>query len=108
MVFKYTQCTIFQGSCDTDPCLVAVKAQKFNVERFNLKKLNELEVRKQYQIKISNRFGNLYNLYDSGDMNTAWEHVKDNIKISAKDRLGLERVCSQTQLCQLRCFNDYN
>jgi len=20
----------------------------------------------------------------------------------------LERVCSQTQLCQLRCFNDYN
>jgi len=41
-------------------------------------------------------------------MNTAWEHVKDNIKISAKERLGLERVCSQTQLCQFRCFNDYN
>jgi hypothetical protein len=32
------------------------EAQKFNVERFNLKKLSELEVRKQYQIKISNRF----------------------------------------------------
>jgi len=84
------------------------KAQKFNVDRFNLKKLSELEVRKQYQIKISNRFANLYNLYDSEDMNTAWEHVKDNIKISAKERLGLERVCSRTQLCQLRCFNDYN
>jgi len=25
-------------------------AQKFDVERFNLRKLNELEVRKQYQI----------------------------------------------------------
>jgi len=30
-------------------------AQKFDVERFNLRKLSELEVRKQYQIKISNR-----------------------------------------------------
>jgi hypothetical protein len=30
-------------------------AQKFDVESFHLKKLNELEVRKQYQIKISNR-----------------------------------------------------
>jgi hypothetical protein len=31
-------------------------AQKFDVEIFNLRKLNELKVRKQYQIKISNRF----------------------------------------------------
>ena len=31
-------------------------AQKFDGERFNLRKLNELEVRKQYQIKISNNF----------------------------------------------------
>jgi hypothetical protein len=31
-------------------------ARKFDVERFNLGKLSELEVRKQYQIKISNRF----------------------------------------------------
>ena len=27
-------------------------AQRFDVERFNLTKLSELEVRKQYQIKI--------------------------------------------------------
>jgi len=31
-------------------------AQKFHVERFNLRKLNELEVRKQYQINISSKF----------------------------------------------------
>jgi len=31
-------------------------AQKFVEERFNLRKLNELKVRKQYQIDISNRF----------------------------------------------------
>jgi hypothetical protein len=29
------------------------EAQKFDVEKFNLGKLSELEVRKQYQIKIS-------------------------------------------------------
>jgi hypothetical protein len=37
-------------------------AQKFDVERFNLRKLNELESRKQYQIKISKKvfcFGEL-------------------------------------------------
>ena len=27
--------------------------------------------------------------------------------VCVRERL-LERVCSQTQLCQLRCFNDYN
>jgi hypothetical protein len=32
------------------------KAQKIEAERFNLSKLNELKVKKQYQIKISNRF----------------------------------------------------
>jgi len=31
-------------------------AQRNDGERFNLRKLNELEVRKQYQIKISNNF----------------------------------------------------
>jgi glycine betaine/choline ABC-type transport system substrate-binding protein len=37
-------------------------AQKFDAERFNLKKLSELEFRNQYQIKISNRFAALENL----------------------------------------------
>jgi hypothetical protein len=32
------------------------QTQKFDAERFNLKTLIELEVRKQYRIKISNRF----------------------------------------------------
>jgi hypothetical protein len=34
-------------------------AQKFHVEIFNLKKLNEPQVRKQYEIKISNRYADL-------------------------------------------------
>ena len=39
-------------------------AQKSNVERCNLRKLNALKVRKNYQIKISNRFAALENLSD--------------------------------------------
>jgi hypothetical protein len=36
-------------------------AQKFDAETFDPKKLSELEVRKQYQLKISNRFAALEN-----------------------------------------------
>jgi hypothetical protein len=39
--------------------------------RFNVKKLSELEVRKQYQIKVSNRFAALENISDSEDINGA-------------------------------------
>ena len=36
--------------------------QKFELERFNIRKPNELEVRKQYEIKISDRFETYENL----------------------------------------------
>jgi hypothetical protein len=86
----------FRGDdCDTDHYLVVANvrerlavskqaALKFDGERFNLKKLSELEVRKQYQIKISNRFSALENLNVSEDINRAWENIKESIKMSAK------------------------
>jgi hypothetical protein len=43
-------------------------ALKFDGERFNLRKLNELEGRKQYRIKISNRFAVLEILNDNEDI----------------------------------------
>jgi hypothetical protein len=46
-------------------------AQKSDVERFNLRELNKLEVRKQHKIKISNRSGALKSLKYSEDINTA-------------------------------------
>jgi hypothetical protein len=49
------------------------------VERFNLRKLSELEVRKQYKIKVSNRFAALENLRDSEDINRLWKNIKWNI-----------------------------
>ena len=64
-------------------------AYKFDRVRFNLRKLNELAVRKQYQIEIKNRFATLKNLSDGKDKNRAWENIKENIKTSAKESLGL-------------------
>jgi hypothetical protein len=45
-------------------------------ERFNLRKLNDREVRKYYQIEITNRFAALENLSDDEDINRAWEIIK--------------------------------
>jgi hypothetical protein len=55
-------------------------AQKFDRESFNLKKLNELEVRKQYHIDVTNRLAALADLSDGDEINTAWENIKKNIK----------------------------
>jgi hypothetical protein len=63
-------------------------SRKFGVEKFNLGKLNEQDVRKQYQIKISKRFAAWENLSDSEDINKAWENIKENIKTTVKERLG--------------------
>ena len=65
------------------------RAQKFDVEKFNIRKLNELEVRRQYQIKISNMVAALVNLSDNEDINMGWENIKENIKTSAKQSIGL-------------------
>ena len=45
------------------------KAQKLVGERFNLRKLKDLEVKKQYEIEITNRFAALGNISDDGDIN---------------------------------------
>jgi hypothetical protein len=60
-------------------------AQQFDVERFNLLKLTKLDVGKQYQIEISNRFAALENLNDNEDINRTSENIKENIKISATE-----------------------
>ena len=46
-------------------------AKTFDGVRLNLREVNELEVRKQYQIEIKNRFAGLENLSDGEDVNKA-------------------------------------
>jgi hypothetical protein len=63
-------------------------AQKFDTQRFDLRKLNDAEVKEKYQVKITNRFATLENCGDNVDMNTAWENIRENIKTSAQGSLG--------------------
>jgi hypothetical protein len=74
------------------------------MEIFNLKKLNDVEVKEWYQVKITDRFAALKNFdggggssndddddddgYNYVDMNRDWESVRENIKASATDSLG--------------------
>jgi hypothetical protein len=63
-------------------------AQKVDTERFNVKKLNEGDVKEQYQVTIRNKFAALEKLEDNGDINSVWDNIRENIKISAQDSLG--------------------
>jgi hypothetical protein len=53
------------------------------MERFNYKKLSEVEGKERYHLEISNRFTALENLDTEVDVN-----IRENIKISAKESLG--------------------
>jgi len=80
-------------------------AQKFDWERFNLRKLNELEVWKQYQTEIRDKFAALENLSDGEDINNrAWENIKENIKTSAKESLGLHELKQHKLWCDDECL----
>jgi hypothetical protein len=58
------------------------------MDRFNLKKLNEVEGKEQFRVEVSNRFAALEDLDTRAETNSAWETVRENIKISAKESLG--------------------
>jgi hypothetical protein len=76
----------FKGAdCDTGHYLVIAnvrerlavskqETQKFDAERFNLRKLHELDGGKNI------RFTTLENLNDSEDIHRAWENIKEKLK----------------------------
>jgi hypothetical protein len=88
-----------RADCDTDHYLAVAKvkerlavckraAQKTDTQRFNVKELKEEDVKEQYQVTIRNKFAALENLEDSGDINRAWDNIRENIKFSAQESLG--------------------
>jgi hypothetical protein len=80
------------------------ETHNFYEKRFNLRKLNELEVRKKYQIEITNRFAALKNLSDGKDINRAWMNFKEHIKTSTKERLGLHELKQYKPLFDDKCL----
>jgi hypothetical protein len=66
--------------------------QKFDLERFDLKQLDDVEVNENYQVEISNKFAALESLDEIFDINNAWESIRENIKSSAEDNLGYQKL----------------
>jgi hypothetical protein len=84
--------------CDTDHYLVVAKIRerlavskqtthRFHMERFNLKKLNEVEDKERYHVE---------NLDTEEDINRARETIKENVNISAKEYLGYYELKKHT------------
>jgi 50S ribosomal subunit-associated GTPase HflX len=80
-------------------------SQRFIMERFILKKLNEVEVKEQYCVEVSNRFAALEDLDAEVKITSTWEMIRENIKISAKESIRyhelrkrkpwLDEICSK-------------
>jgi hypothetical protein len=64
------------------------RSQRFDMERFNLNKLNDVEGKEQFRLEVSNRFATLEDLDTKVEINSAGETIRENMKISAKESLG--------------------
>jgi hypothetical protein len=64
------------------------RSHRFDMERFNLKKLNDVGGKEQFCVQVSNRFAALEDLDAEVEINSAWETIRENIKVSTKESLG--------------------
>jgi hypothetical protein len=63
--------------------------RELDVEIFDLKDLNDVNVKEHYQVKMSSRFADLRNLDDNDvDINRTRENIRENMKASATESLG--------------------
>jgi hypothetical protein len=56
------------------------RSHRLHMGRFNLKKLNVVEGIEQYRVEVSNRIAEV-------EISGAWEMIRENVKISAKESL---------------------
>jgi hypothetical protein len=77
--------------------------------RYILRNLNNVEIKEQYQVKISNRFAALENLDGGGgggdndddndvDMSKTWEGITENMKASATESIGYYELNQYRQI----------
>jgi hypothetical protein len=64
----------------------------FPMERFNLKKLNEVEGKEKYRVEVSNGLAALDDLDAEVEINIIWETIRENITISDKYSLGYYEI----------------
>jgi hypothetical protein len=64
------------------------RSERFDLERFSLKKLSDVESKEQYRVRVSNRFAALEDLDAEVEINSAWEMVRERIKVSIKKSMG--------------------
>jgi hypothetical protein len=57
------------------------RSQRFIMEMFSLKELNEGERKEQFRVEVSNRFTALDDLDADVEIISAWETIAENIKI---------------------------
>jgi hypothetical protein len=63
-------------------------SHKFHMEKFCFKKLKEVKGKEKFHLEVSNRFAALEDLNAEVEINTIWETIRENIKMSAKECLG--------------------
>jgi hypothetical protein len=91
------------ADCTTDHYLLVAKirgrlvvnkqeSQKIHMERFNLKKLNDVEGIEKYRVEVSNRIAALEDMDAEVEINTVRETIRESIKISAKESLGYYKL----------------
>jgi hypothetical protein len=65
--------------------VIKQRSQRFDMERFDLKKLNDVEGKEQFRVKVSNRFAALKDLDTEVEINSAWEMVREYKNFSQKE-----------------------
>jgi hypothetical protein len=79
-------------------------SQKFDLERCDLRKLDDIQVKEKYQVEISNRYAALESLDGTADINSAWESIRENISSSSSSN-----QCSGTWRNSIYCLaSQYN
>jgi hypothetical protein len=60
------------------------RSHKFHIDRFNLKKLNDVEGKEQFRVEVTNRFAALEDLDTEVEINSALETIRENTKFQPK------------------------